>query len=394
MVAVATSFDASASPRSLDEFLRTWTPMPVEHARTFPSFMYTDPAVFELERARFFARRWIYVAHVAELPGPGTYVATSVAGFPLLVLRDKQGTLRAFHNVCPHRAAPVATGCGEASIFTCPYHAWWFDQEGRCGGAPGIDRLPSFRKEDNGLAPVELDTWGPFVFVNLDPAAEPLAAQMGDLGETFAGVRWDEWRRVHCKDYVTESNWKLYVENNAEFYHEPFVHKSVYSTNDVSWNNSHHLIRAEVDAFSYRQYTPFTPDSPEMTGGMPRATMKADMDERWLRGCSIMSFWPNFAWILNPNLAIIYLVDPQTVTRTRIRWEWLVPDTPEALAEENLAPLRELYDQVQQEDMDLLPQVQMVAGSPGYMRGPFFPQKELGVHRFDELLMEHLTGRR
>ena len=386
---------ASSTPDSAT-FLRDWRPTPLAEAHTFPACMYTDPAVWRLERERFFARSWLYVGNVEDVPAPNTWFTQSVAGFPLIITRDASGALHAFHNACPHRGAPLASPtntCGTTRL-TCPYHAWTFDCGGNLRGAPGYDRTPGFAAAQHGLGEVRLETWGPFIFVNLARDAAPIAAQLGDLPAHFDGVRCGGWTRVHRVDYVTESNWKLYVENNAEYYHEPVVHVSTYKADQVSWNNAHHLIQAETAEWAYLQYSPFPADSRERRGEFPPGTTKADMDQRWHEGSSIMSFWPNFAWILQPNVLIIYLIDPLGPGRTRIRWDWLVPNTPEAKAPENLEPLIRLYDRVQIEDLDLLPQVQLVADSPGYVAGPLYAKKELGVHRFQELLMDHLTGRR
>jgi phenylpropionate dioxygenase-like ring-hydroxylating dioxygenase large terminal subunit len=116
--------------------------------------------------------------------------------------------------------------------------------------------------------------------------------------------------------------------------------------------------------------------------------------DTWLRGSSIFQFWPNFAWILNPNLLIGYLIDPLGPTSTRIRWDWLVPDTPEAQDRANLDPLIELYDRVQKEDLAIFEQQQRCIGSPAFRMGALNPRSERGVHRFQELLLEHLSGRR
>lgn len=398
---IAQASKNNSKARSLDSirdsdlagYLKTWQPMSPKKAKSFPAFMYTSSEVFELERERFFGKAWIYVGHISQLNGENSYFTTSIAEIPLLIVMDRNGILRGFHNVCTHRAAPVAIGSGECKRLVCPYHAWTFDLEGNLRGVPNFEGYEDFNPADHNLKPVQIDTWGPFIFVNVAADCEPLETQLNELPALFDSYRLNEWQRVHSVDYYTETNWKLYVENNAENYHEPIVHKSSYSTNEVSWNNSYDLIQCEARHYYYLQHTPHPKDSFGNHRFKPEL-IQPGLPERLLEGTSIVSFWPNFAWIACPESIIVYTIDPQAASRTRIRWEWFVPNTEAARSPENLERLIGLYDRVQQEDLDLLPLVQKGVASPGYVAGPFSPSREVGVHRFQELLMEHLTGRR
>ena len=373
-------------------YLETWEHQASTRAVSFPSFMYTSEEVYKAERERFFSRTWIYVGHTSQLEGANSYFTTSIAEIPLVVVMDKHEVLRAFHNICTHRAAPVAIGNGKCNRFVCPYHAWTFDLEGKLRGVPNFEDYEDFEPSEYNLKSVHVDTWGCFIFVNLDPDCSPLEKQLLELPNMFNGYDTSNWYRAHCVDYYTDTNWKLYVENNAESYHEPVVHRSSYSTGDVSWNNSYELIRCEARHYYYLQYTPYAPDSSEMVHGFKPGIAKGGLPTWLMQGTSIMSFWPNFAWIASPDLIIVYMIDPQGVSRTRVRWDWLIPNTEEAKSAENLERIISTYDKVQQEDMILLPQVQQGIGSPGYAAGPLSPSKEVGVHRFQELLLEHLTG--
>jgi phenylpropionate dioxygenase-like ring-hydroxylating dioxygenase large terminal subunit len=387
------SFLDSLQNPDLARYLKTWEPMSPKKASSFPAFMYTSEEVFKLEREQFFGRTWIYVGHISQLNGPNSYFTTSIAEIPLVVVRDNNGVLRAFHNVCTHRAAPVAIGSGQCNRLVCPYHAWTFDLEGNLRGIPNFEGYEDFNAADHNLKAVHLKTWGPFIFVNIAADCEPFETQLNELPELFDSYRFNDWKRVHFIDYTTDTNWKLYVENNAENYHEPIVHKSSYSTNEVSWNNNYNLIQCEARHYYYLQHTPHPQDDSGNYGFKPEL-IQSGLPMRQMEGTSVMSFWPNFAWIACPESIIVYTIDPQGASKTRIRWEWFVPDTEAAQSPENLARLISLYDRVQQEDMALLPLVQKGVESPGYVAGPFSPSREVGVHRFQELLMEHLSGRR
>lgn len=383
-----------------DPFLDTWQPCAFERANGLPAHWYADAQIFRLERERFFARTWLHVAHDSDIPAPTGWYRAEVAGFPILLTRSADDTVRAFHNVCPHRGAPLATigdpaaTCASTRSVTCPYHGWAFGLDGALKGAPGMDAHPCFDHAAHALSPLRLERWGPFWFVDLSGQAPPLTTCLGPAVELFAGARTTAWKRVHRQDYHTDSNWKFYVENNAEFYHEPVAHGTSYLSREVSWNNNNAAIRAEVSEWCYMQYSPYAPTSPELNGGLRPGTVMPDLAETWRRGSSIFQFWPNFAWILNPNLLVTYLIDPLGPTRTRIRWDWLVPDTPEAMDRANLDPLIALYDRVQHEDLAIFEQQQRCIASPAFRMGALNPRSERGVHRMQELLLEHLTGRR
>ena len=168
-------------------------------------------------------------------------IVAEVAGRSIIVTRDKQGELRAFHNVCRHRAAKLLdddTRAVRNNRIRCPYHSWTYDE----GQVPGhaalrglghpeearaafdMSEVKGFRQ--GGLRPlaVRAESWGFLVFVNLDPDAAPLTEQLGDLPERFSDYRLDEWRVVREKTYEVAANYKLIGENFLEYYHLPWVH--------------------------------------------------------------------------------------------------------------------------------------------------------------------------
>jgi phenylpropionate dioxygenase-like ring-hydroxylating dioxygenase large terminal subunit len=149
--------------------------------RTLPYRWYTDPRIAEIERETIFRPTWQYAGHLAELGGPGSFFPAHAGGLPVVVTLDGDGALRAFVNVCRHRGAIVASAPARRGTLQCPYHVWTYGLDGALRAAPRGDLEPCFEREALGLAPVAVDTWGPFVFVCADPGAEPLPAALGDL---------------------------------------------------------------------------------------------------------------------------------------------------------------------------------------------------------------------
>jgi len=372
-----------SSPERVASSTTSWQPQSLKSsAVTLPAEMYVSPEIYRLEQQTIFGKYWYYVGHVSQLDGDGSYFTVEIAEQPLVILRDRAGELKAFFNICTHRAGPVAIGSGKCNRLTCLYHAWSFDLDGNLRGIPDMDSAEGFDLNEHALKSVKVDTWGPFIFVNLDPNSDSLSVQLGELPELFQRYRLQDWARVHSIDYWTDTNWKLYVENNTESYHEPSVHPIL--------AKYYQGVRAEARDHYYLQYTPFVGDD-ALPSSLDPNLYQPGLNDEEMAGVSTMSFFPNFAWITSPTCAIIYLVDPQGPLKTRVRWDWLVPNTEAAKSSANLDPLIEFFDGIQQEDLKLLPDVQKRIQSMGYKQGRLSPTREVGTHLFQELIMQAVT---
>ena len=205
--------------------------------RTLPYDWYVDPTVLRLEQERIFATSWHYAARADQVAEPGQLTPTQAGTLPVLLARARDGELRGFVNVCRHRGHVLCEAEGRRETIQCPYHAWTYGLDGSLRNAPRADREPGFDGTSLGLVPVAVDEWGPFVFVNPDRDAEPLAAWLGELPELLAagGVDVDALRfhaRVESAEYAC--NWKVCVENFLECYHCGVAHPTFAKAIDVS----------------------------------------------------------------------------------------------------------------------------------------------------------------
>jgi choline monooxygenase len=207
----------------------------LEAGYTLPAGWYSDPAILALERERIFKRTWQYACVTAQVPEPGTYFATRAGHIPVVVVRDQEGEINAFVNVCRHRGHVVAQGSGRRETLQCPYHAWTYGLDGCLLKAPRSEREPGFDPENYSLRPVLVGIWGPFVFVNADLDAGPFDETVGILPETIleTGIDLEGLRFHHRGDYVIDANWKIAVENYLECYHCPVAHPGFSSVIDV-----------------------------------------------------------------------------------------------------------------------------------------------------------------
>lgn len=203
------------------------TRAPAEAALALPFSAYRDPDLFELEMARAFRGDWVAVCAEAQLAEPGNAVALAIGGEPVVVLRGRDGALRALSNVCRHRGTPLLDeGFTQDAALVCPYHAWSYADDGSLRGAPHTGNVEVAR-DAHALPVFALEVWCGVVFVNVDGAAPPLSARLAGVGrviEAFGMARYD----VLYGDFAPEpwqANWKLAYENGIEAYHLFRVHR-------------------------------------------------------------------------------------------------------------------------------------------------------------------------
>jgi Rieske 2Fe-2S family protein len=189
---------------------------------------YTAPSVYAVERERVFFRHWYYACRAERLAEPGAFVAVDVVGESIIVVRGRDGALRAFYNVCRHRGSRL---CDEAhgqlrGAIKCPYHAWSYGLDGCLIGTPNVD-ADEVDRASLSLWPAAVDVWEGFVFVHLGEQPEPLEGWLADQDDdplTFSRFRLGELRTARRTERVVEANWKIVVENYNECLHCPTVH--------------------------------------------------------------------------------------------------------------------------------------------------------------------------
>jgi choline monooxygenase len=198
---------------------------------TLPWRWYTDEEALRVERDAIFARAWQYAGRVEEVDA---YLAVDAGGIPILVTRAEDGVLRSFVNVCRHRGAVLADGCGQRTTIQCPYHAWTYGLDGRLRTAPRSDREPNFDPDELSLVPASVGTWGPFLFVNPDANAAPLEEQLAELPNILARDLDIGSLVFHSRvRFGADANWKVVSENFLECYHCPTAHPAFSADVDV-----------------------------------------------------------------------------------------------------------------------------------------------------------------
>jgi choline monooxygenase len=312
--------------------------------RTLPFDWYSDPAVLRLERERIFRRTWQYAGRADQVAEPGAFFTCDLGGVPVIVVCDEAGGLRAFLNVCRHRGSLVCEGEGKRASLQCPYHAWTYGLDGSLRAAPRSEREPAFDRAELGLVPVSVDSWGPFVFVNPDGEAAPLAETLGELPELVAasGVDLGALRFLQRSSGEYEANWKVCSENFLECYHCQVAHPGFSKVVDVS-----------VDAYVLEQSPTFSTQY-----GPVREAWKGDFDPRGPIARGQFHFlWPNLTLNImpgHPNLSIGPIVPVGSERTARFLDYFVGPEVEQAWIDDML----EFDSQVGAEDTVLVERVQ------------------------------------
>jgi choline monooxygenase len=361
----------------------------IECAHTLGSRFYTDPAILEIEKARIFRRTWQLVGTLSHACGevngakrtiadPESFFTADLGGEPVVVVRDKQGTLRAFSNVCRHRAGPIASGSGCMNVLRCGYHGWTYTLDGRLIGTPDIDGVEFFDRSTMGMVPLRLETWEQFIFVNFDQNTEPLAAYLREIPGQAKGFQFDGLELAERRDYVIDCNWKIYVDNYLEGYHIPIAHPGLMREIDYS--------QYRTDTFRYhsQQFAPIRAMKAEDAGERFYAPGKGSQEALY--------FWvfPNLMLNIYPDNVSTNLIVPLSQDKTLTIFEWFFHDVASAKVQERVKKAVAFSDEVQQEDIGLCESVQRGLRSSTYDRGRYSVKRENGVHHFHMLLGEFL----
>jgi choline monooxygenase len=360
---------------------KVWTNEPFElnvaRAQTLDASWYLDPQVYELEKERIFARTWQAVARIDDLAKPGDYLSTEAAGEPIVLTRDTNNRLRAFYNVCPHRAGALARGRGNRRSLQCLYHGWTFDLNGKLLRAPGMDGTEGFDTACFGLHEIRLETWGPYIFINLDENAPDLAAQWGDEFTRTSGLTFDGWTLVERSEYLINCNWKVYMDNYAEGYHVPTAHAGI--SREMNIDDYY------VDTYRFHSIQ-WVPVKPATQGNLSKRRYRNPLPSDKIRYHVI---FPNFMIDEYPDNLSVNVVKPVGHEKTLLTFEWYFNAKVDEDARESMV---KMADEIQYEDIEICEYVQQNLKSRSYQRGRFSARHENGVHHFQALVHEYLNN--
>ncbi len=366
---------------------------PLDRAHGLPNAHYTDPVVHAEEREALLFSTWAGLTVAAEVPEPGDAKPIDFVGVPLLLLRDREGQVRVFQNICRHRGMIlVAEPRKIEGALRCPYHSWCYGLDGRLVatphvGGPGQNVHPEIKRDELGLVEVASHIWRDVVFVNLDGTAPPFEDYHARIV-----ARWADFDRpLHHGgpdsqfDLAVNCNWKLAVENYCESYHLPWVHPGL---NSYSRLEDHYHIE-EPERFSgqgsslYRQ---LKGDQGEVFPDFP------DLNPKWQTAAEYLGFFPNVLFGAQRDHAYAILLMPQAQGRTleQVHIYYATPDTDPTMRARNSA----LWKGVFVEDIGVVEGMQKGRHAPGFDGGKFSPAMDGPTHVFHDWVAGRIEAHR
>jgi choline monooxygenase len=353
--------------------------VPIERAYTPPASWYVMPEFLAHERERIFRRTWQAVGRADQVSKPGDFFAGCLLDDPYVVVRDQEGTLRAFHNVCRHHAAQVCEGEGKLGEFACPYHGWTYRLDGKLVKAPRLGQSEVFDRDAFGLKPIAVETWGPLVFIYLGDDPPPLAPQLSELKRRLDAMGTGALAFAARRTYDMRCNWKVYVDNYLDGgYHVAVLHKALAGQLDLDTYVNEIFERFSIQAVR----------SPEEAPG----AADGDFSERIGAEALYAFVHPNV--MLNrygPILDTNYVV-PLGPDRTRVVFDFFFKETEGPGARDFIEKSLAASDRVQEEDGMICESVQRGLGSPAYDRGIYAPKIETPAYHFHGLLAADLRS--
>jgi len=354
---------------------------PFGSSRMLPRRAYVDPDVFAWEQANFFGG-WVCVGRGADCAEVGSQQAVSLGETSALLVRDEDGVLRAFANVCRHRGHELLPCGGSArkKSIVCPYHAWSYRLDGALRAAPGFrgsDGFDGFDPGEYGLVELPASEWHAWVFVDPSRDAGDFAEHVGELEDVVAPYAADGLLVTTTHDYDIAANWKVVVENYQECYHCSMIHPELCQVSAPEsgdnlepvgdWVGGWMDLRPEVETMSF--------------DGRSRGVPIPTLDARERRTVMYAAVFPNLLVSLHPDYVMTHRLTPLGPDRTAIECAWAFPE--EALALDGFDPgyAVDFWDLTNRQDWAACESVQRGLGSPLQVPGPLAPDED-GVYQF------------
>jgi Rieske 2Fe-2S family protein len=365
--------------------------LPAGSGRLLPREAYTSEALLEWEEQHVFGASWVCVGRSDDLARPGDQKGVRVGRDTLLLARGADGTLRAFYNVCRHRAHELlqAGECTNDRLLRCPYHGWTYELDGSLHPSVKSSHVPAFDPSAEGLVKARVQEWHGFVFVNASGDAPPFAEWIGDLEGLTSPYTPERLRVGATHSYEIAANWKLAVENYNECYHCPRIHPQLCRVSPPE--SGHNNPRRGAFMGGPMELVPHavTMSMDGKSGGVNIPGIEGAL----LREVHYYALMPNLLLSLHPDYVMTHRMEPRGTGRTFIECQWLFPK--EALEKPGFDPKYavEFWDATNWQDWRAIESVQRGIASRGYVPGTLVPDEE-AVHQFvTRMARTYLEGR-
>ena len=342
------------------------TRAPLQRARHLPPHIYDSPELFQREKEEIFMKDWLCVARVEEIESPGDYMTRRIIDEPIILARNERGEINAFANVCRHRGVEVASGGGNLKEFSCPYHGWTYDLDGRLVGAPYMKEAQGFDPRSCRLKPLRCDVWAGWVFVNFDTDAAPLSSFVARYDQSFGLLRQQECRLGDKFIRDVDCNWKFVNENLQDVYHFQTLHAGSFGE----------YVTADSFAYDLDEQTggvaAFYPAAPTTTDGKTRFGKIPWLEDHPMSFARMGYLVPTMNIFARIDTVVAAVIWPLAPGKTRMEWHSLFPaawhEQPDFA--DKVKPYHDLLTMVVAEDQDMVASLQRNMGARRFEPGP------------------------
>ncbi|MGF7162222.1 phenylpropionate dioxygenase-like ring-hydroxylating dioxygenase large terminal subunit [Rhodoligotrophos appendicifer] len=326
--------------------LRRYAAEPLDATRTTPPAAYNSQEIYDLEMRQIFGKGWVCPGFAADIPNTGDYITYSIVDQPVFVIRDRDGAIRTFSNVCLHRMMILLEGSGSTRKIMCPYHAWTYDLDGALIGAGHMQKTTGFDRKEYCLPEIRTEIWNGWIYITLNPDAPSISEELAPLDPLLARYGMASYVPVIHQDQVWQTNWKLLTENFMEGYHGPVAHKATVGAG----------IKLEETRFPEERRTAFTYSTFTKPEGAPYGTAHPDnrrLEGLWRRTALMPTIFPSHMFSCSPDYLWHLSLRPKGPGEVQVRvGVALAPENYAAIndLDAHLAPLIQFFDQVNAED--------------------------------------------
>jgi Rieske 2Fe-2S family protein len=381
-----------------------------------PRDFYVNPDVYEADLESVFHREWIFAGHTFELEQPGSYMTLQIGAYPIIVVRGRDGEIRALHNVCRHRGSRVCTKKnGRASRLVCPYHQWAYGLDGNLLFARFMGG--EFDKKAYSLKPVHCETVNSYIFVCLSDTPRDFELFRENVAPFLVPHDLENAKVAHESNVIEHGNWKLVFENNRECYHcdvnhpqlmRSFVENRTVAGIDASDEDSDvtaHWARCETAGFpstlnldrdgQFRMTrVPLAQGTLSYTmSGMPAVrTPLGNAGDRDL-GVLLMFHYPStWSHVLGDH-AISFRVLPLGPNETLLTTKWIVNKAAQEGRDYDIDNLVNVWTATNEQDKQVVEQAAQGVSSPAFEPGPFSQEVEAGPNQFVDWYCRFMSAR-
>jgi phenylpropionate dioxygenase-like ring-hydroxylating dioxygenase large terminal subunit len=365
-----------------------------EYPRGLPPWTYDHPGITRLEHERILLPSWQIVCHVNDIANPGSYFTFDLGRESIVALRDRQGDIRVFHNVCRHRAARLVQDAGTCpGAITCPYHGWTYNLDGSLRGLPVRESFPALDRDAHGLLPVRMEIMAGFVFACLAGDPPPLASLWGEMLEDFAPYQFEKMQRlapVYYEDW--DVDWKVAMDNYLESYHVPVGHPGLARMFTPDYDDQLNLDTGVARGIGWMKPHPSPKWSERRYQQMVQA-LTSHLPEANRTCWRFYSMLPNLGIDVYPDQMDFFQVLPRGPGKCTIRGAtYGLPDTRREMRVLRYLNAR-INRQVQREDDELCRRVQRGLASSFYQPGPLSTH-EVCILQFHDLIRKRIPETR